>query len=93
MAERFRPKPDEIEAQRYQGEGTAPLPFEGSAKYHLGASDRGRMELRLKTPWGWRSIRRGDWVIRTSGGCYALDPHVFAAIFERVPSGDPHFEG
>jgi hypothetical protein len=78
-AQRFRKRPVEVEAMRYDGSN-----FEALAEWSAGAVDyRHITGVCVRTLEGPIWARPGDWIIRgVAGEFYPCKPDIFAATYE-----------
>jgi len=97
MPDRYRKKPIEIEAVRWDGTAVAATPIidwilnqDGSAAYHcphdMGcAGTAAGHTIGIRTLEGRMQATPGDWIIRgIQGEFYPCKPDIFAATYELV---------
>ena len=85
---KFRKRPVEIEAMRYDGHWTSAGAIQEWAKSHGSNAvvvDNFGNWLDIETPEGRMKVSHGDWVIRgVAGEFYPCKPDIFAATYEAV---------
>ncbi len=81
MPDRYRKKPVEIEATRFESEQDASRIAEWCGGTNVSAPDR----IEIATLEGTMTAQLGDWIIRgVQGEFYPCKPDIFAATYEPV---------
>ena len=82
---KFRKKPVEIEAVRWDGGNYAEVSDFMASSPVFGSDSQGACTVEIETLEGTMSASKGDWIIKgVEGEFYPCKPSVFAASYEPV---------
>lgn len=88
--QKYRKKPVEIEAMRWDGDNAEDIQVWMGLGFHpVAPADRAKnpestAELFVNANSRWLGIETGEWVIRDSRGFYPCKPDIFEATYEEV---------